>query len=96
MKKQLELFEKQTSTQRGFHVSPSQLRGRKKGEEDPRHLWPYLFEIIKHKRPSYVVVENVSGFVNVALDSVCFELESEGYSTRSFVLQYIVNAPQRD
>lgn len=33
MKKQLELFQKQTSTQQGFHVSPSQLREEKKARK---------------------------------------------------------------
>jgi DNA (cytosine-5)-methyltransferase 1 len=80
----------------GIPCQPFSVAGRKKGEEDPRHLWPNLFEIIKHKRPTYCIIENVSGFVNVALDSVCFELESEGYSTRSFVLPATsVNAPHR-
>ena len=80
----------------GIPCQPFSVAGLKKGEEDPRHLWPYLFEIIKHKRPSYVIVENVGGFVNVALDSVCFELESQGYSTRSFVLSYISQcSPQK-
>jgi DNA (cytosine-5)-methyltransferase 1 len=80
----------------GIPCQPFSVAGRKKGEEDPRHLWPYLFEIIKHKRPTYTIIENVGGFVNVALDSVCFELESEGYSTRSFVLPApSVNAPHQ-
>lgn len=80
----------------GIPCQPFSVAGLKKGKEDPRHLWPNLFEIIKLKRPSYVIVENVGGFVNVALDSVCFELESQGYSTRSFVLPATsVNAPHK-
>ena len=80
----------------GIPCQPFSVAGLKKGKEDIRHLWPSMFEIIKHKRPSYVIVENVSGFVNVALDSVCFELESEGYATRSFVLPApSVNAPHK-
>tara|TARA_R100000152_G_scaffold18594_1_gene10484 strand:- start:301 stop:1053 length:753 start_codon:yes stop_codon:yes gene_type:complete len=80
----------------GVPCQPFSVAGRKKGKEDDRYLWPYMFEIIKHKTPSWVIVENVGGFVNVALDDVCLDLETEGYSTQSFVIPACgIEAPHR-
>jgi len=80
----------------GIPCQPFSVAGRKKGKEDDRHLWPYMFEIIKHKAPAWVIVENVSGFVNVALDDVCLDLETEGYATQSFVIPACgIEAPHR-
>ena len=80
----------------GIPCQPFSVAGRKKGKEDDRHLWPYMFEIIKQKTPTWVVVENVGGFVNVALDDVCLNLETEGYATQSFVIPACgIEAPHR-
>ena len=80
----------------GIPCQPFSLAGKQKGKEDDRHLWPYMYEIIKHKKPTWVIVENVGGFVNVALDLVCFDLEAEGYATQSFVIPACsVQAPHR-
>ena len=80
----------------GIPCQPFSVAGRKEGKEDPRHLWPYLFKIIKHKRPPYCLIENVVGFVTMALDSVCHELESQGYTTRAFIIPASsVNAPHK-
>jgi len=80
----------------GIPCQPFSVAGRKKGKEDDRHLWPYMFEIIKQKTPTWVVVENVGGFVNVALDDVCLDLETEGYATQSFIIPACgIEAPHR-
>jgi DNA-cytosine methyltransferase len=80
----------------GIPCQPFSLAGKQKGKEDDRHLWPYMFEIIKHKKPTWVIVENVGGFVNVALDDVCLDLETEGYATQSFIIPACgVEAPHR-
>ena len=80
----------------GIPCQPFSVAGKKKGKEDDRHLWPYMHEIIKHKKPSWVIVENVGGFVNVALDDVCLDLETEGYATQSFIIPACgVEAPHR-
>ena len=55
-----------------------------------------MFKIIEQKKPTWVIVENVGGFVNVALDDVCLDLEAEGYSTQSFIIPACgVEAPHR-
>ena len=80
----------------GIPCQPFSVAGKQKGKEDDRHLWPYMHEIIKHKKPSWVIVENVGGFVNVALDDVCLDLETEGYATQSFIIPACsVEAPHR-
>ena len=80
----------------GIPCQPFSVAGKKKGKEDDRHLWPYMYEIIKHKKPTWVIVENVGGFVNVALDDVCLDLEAQGYATQSFIIPACsVEAPHR-
>ena len=80
----------------GYPCQPFSVAGKQKGAEDDRHLWPRMFEIIKHKRPTWVLCENVSGHVNLGLDQVLFDLESEGYSWQTIVLGAVaVDAPHR-
>ncbi len=68
----------------GYPCQPFSQAGRKKGEEDPRHLWPEYFRLIKECRPTWVIGENVSGHIKLGLDSVLADLESEGYAVRTF------------
>jgi len=68
----------------GYPCQPFSIAGRKKGEEDPRHLWPEYFRLVKELRPTWVIGENVSGHIKQGLDTVLEDLESEGYSTRTF------------
>ena len=80
----------------GIPCQPFSVAGKQKGKEDDRHLWPFMFKIIEQKKPTYVIVENVGGFVNVALDDVCLDLEAEGYATQSFIIPACgVEAPHR-
>jgi len=69
----------------GFPCQPFSVAGKQKGDQDDRNLWPEMFRIIKKIRPSWVVCENVSGIINIYLDIVLDDLESEGYATRTFV-----------
>ena len=68
----------------GYPCQPFSQAGRKKGEQDPRHLWPEYLRLIKECRPSFIIGENVSGHLKLGLDSVLADLESEGYHTRTF------------
>ena len=68
----------------GYPCQPFSVAGRKKGEEDPRHLWPEYFRLIKELRPTWVIGENVSGHIKLGLDTVLEDLESEGYTARAF------------
>ena len=68
----------------GYPCQPFSVAGRKLGEKDKRHLWPEMFRLVKECRPTWVIGENVSGHIKLGLDTVLENLESEGYSTRTF------------
>ena len=68
----------------GYPCQPFSVAGKQKGVEDKRHLWPEYFRIIKESRPAWVIGENVAGHLKLGLDSVLKDLESEGYSARTF------------
>ena len=68
----------------GYPCQPFSVAGRKKGEKDPRHLWPEYFRLIKELRPTWVIGENVGGHIKLGLDTVLENLESEGYAVRTF------------
>tara|TARA_R110000796_G_scaffold61047_3_gene141264 strand:+ start:6504 stop:7337 length:834 start_codon:yes stop_codon:yes gene_type:complete len=69
----------------GFPCQPFSHAGRQpKAQDDPRHLWPEMFRLIRECRPTWVVGENVAGIINLGLDEVLADLESEGYATRTF------------
>ncbi|MGR3218610.1 MAG: DNA (cytosine-5-)-methyltransferase [Candidatus Anammoxibacter sp.] len=70
----------------GFPCQPFSVAGKQGGYEDDRHLWPEMFRIIKECKPTWVIGENVAGFVKMALDDVLLDLEAEGYATQSFVI----------
>ena len=80
----------------GYPCQPFSLAGERRGTEDDRHIWPYIFTIIQRKRPSWCVFENVYGHVSMGLDEVLSDLEAEGYATRTFIVPACgVDAPHR-
>jgi len=80
----------------GYPCQPFSVAGKRKGHEDDRHLWPAMFELIKKHRPAWVIGENVAGHINMGLDDVLSDLESEEYTTRTFVIPACaVGAPHR-
>ena len=68
----------------GFPCQPFSHAGKQQAQDDPRHLWPEMFRLIRECRPTWVVGENVIGLVQLGLDEVLSDLESEGYATRTF------------
>lgn len=80
----------------GYPCQPFSQAGKRRGAEDDRHIWPYINEIIAHKRPTWCVFENVYGHVSMGLDEVLSDLEGQGYATRAFIVPACgVDAPHK-
>jgi len=65
----------------GYPCQPFSSAGKRKGEEDPRHLWPYIRRHIRAIGPSWVFAENVRGHTSMGLWRVLSDLEEDGYRT---------------
>lgn len=70
----------------GYPCQPFSHAGKRRGEKDDRHIWPYIREIVARKRPPWCVFENVYGHVSMGLDTVLSDLETDGYATRPFIV----------
>ena len=68
----------------GFPCQPFSHAGKQRAQDDPRHLWPEMFRLIRECRPTWIVGENVTGLIKLGLDEVLSDLEGEGYATRTF------------
>ena len=65
----------------GYPCQPFSAAGKRKGELDPRHLWPSVLETVRALRPRGVFFENVAGHISLGLFDVLSDLESSGYRT---------------
>ncbi len=80
----------------GFPCQPFSQAGKRKGAADDRALWPEMFRVIKEAKPCWIVGENVAGIINMELDTVLSDLESEGYETQAFIIPACsTDAPHR-
>jgi DNA (cytosine-5)-methyltransferase 1 len=70
----------------GYPCQPFSSIGKRKGEDDDRHLWPEIKRLLQEIRPTWFIGENVAGHVTLGLDTVLLDLENIGYSWQPFVI----------
>ena len=63
----------------GYPCPPFSTAGKRKGKEDPRHLWPFIQRAIAIIRPGFCFFENVEGHITLGLKDVVFDLGELGY-----------------
>ena len=62
----------------GYPCQPFSQAGRRKGEHDERHLWPYVRAAIRVLRPRFAFLENVAGHRSLGFDTVLGDLAEDG------------------
>lgn len=63
------------------------LSGKQKGQEDPRHLWPVFFRLVREHGPEWIFGEQVENAIGHGwLDGIQADLEGEGYAVGHCVL----------
>lgn len=66
----------------GYPCQPFSLAGNRKGTDDKRHIWPYIWEGIRTLRPGGVLLENVAGHLTLGFDRVLGDLAAIGYDAQ--------------
>lgn len=75
---------------------PFSVAGKQRGKADDRYLWPEMYRIIREIQPAWVLLEEVTGFIPMALDTVLSDLEDAEYASQAFVIPACgVNAPHQ-
>ena len=80
----------------GYPCQPFSVAGKRKGVDDPRHLWPHFARIIAECHPEWVFLENVANHLNLGYREVRGELEGLGYGvTEGLFTAAEVGAPHK-
>lgn len=66
----------------GYPCQPFSNAGKRKGADDPRHLWPFIKEIIRSVEPVACFFENVPGHLSLGYEQVRRELCQLGYEVK--------------
>jgi DNA (cytosine-5)-methyltransferase 1 len=63
----------------GYPCQPFSFAGARRGEDDPRHLWPHFATCLRVLRPGWVLLENVPGILTLGFGQVAADLAALGY-----------------
>ncbi|AUH33114.1 DNA cytosine methyltransferase [Paracoccus tegillarcae] len=63
----------------GYPCQPFSVAGKRRGAEDPRHLWPHVARIIGEVEPPFVFLENVAHHLRLGFPEVAGGLVALGY-----------------
>lgn len=67
----------------GYPCQPFSAAGRRRGESDPRHLWPHIRRIIGEIQPGLVFLENVANHLRLGFRAVQDDLRGMGYGVEA-------------
>jgi site-specific DNA-cytosine methylase len=67
----------------GYPCQPFSTAGLRQGEDDPRHLYPFIERIIGTVRPVCCFFENVAGHLSLGFDKVAESLRGLGYNVEA-------------
>ena len=80
----------------GYPCQPFSVAGKRKGADDPRHLWPEILRIAGEVGPEFLFLENVAGHIRLGLDRVLGDLAEVGFDAEwTTVRASDVGAPHR-
>jgi DNA (cytosine-5)-methyltransferase 1 len=80
----------------GYPCQPFSTAGKRQGENDPRHLWPYFRDAVSAIRPRFALLENVTGHLSMGGTTVIGELAEIGYDCEwQLVSAASIGAPHR-
>lgn len=63
----------------GYPCQPFSLAGNRLGAEDPRHLWPEVYRIVREVEPEWLFFENVAGHLTLGFADVLTDLRGLGF-----------------
>jgi DNA (cytosine-5)-methyltransferase 1 len=67
----------------GYPCQPFSVAGRKLGDKDPRHLWPYIARIVGEVQPALCFFENVGGHLRLGFEQVHDDLRQMGFRVKA-------------
>jgi len=67
----------------GYPCQPFSQAGKRAGADDPRHLWPYIAEIVSAVQPVWCFFENVAGHLSLGFPAVYRSLRELGYQVEA-------------